>query len=66
MEVILKKNVDKLGYKDEVVTVKPGYGRNFLIPQGYALLATSSAIKAHTETMKQRAHKETKILFDKR
>ena len=49
MEVILKKNVDKLGYKDEVVTVKPGYGRNFLIPQGYALLATSSAIKAHTE-----------------
>ena len=64
MEVILKKNVDKLGYKDEVVTVKPGYGRNFLIPQGYALLATSSAIKAHTETMKQRAHKETKILAE--
>ncbi|MFN5416928.1 MAG: 50S ribosomal protein L9, partial [Flavobacteriia bacterium] len=36
MEIILKKNVDKLGYKDELVTVKPGYGRNFLIPQGYA------------------------------
>ena len=64
MEVILKKNVDKLGYKDEVVTVKPGYGRNFLIPQGYALLATSSALKAHTETMKQRAHKETKVLAE--
>jgi large subunit ribosomal protein L9 len=64
MEVILKKNVDKLGYKDEVVTVKPGYGRNFLIPQGYALLATSSAVKAHTETMKQRAHKETKVLAE--
>lgn len=64
MEVILKKNVDKLGYKDEVVTVKPGYGRNFLIPQGYALLATSSALKAHTETMKQRAHKESKVLAE--
>ena len=57
MEVILKKNVDKLGYKDEVVTVKAGYGRNFLIPQGYGILATASAVKAHTETMKQRAHK---------
>jgi len=64
MEVILKKNVDKLGYKDEVVTVKPGYGRNFLIPQGYAILATSSAIKAHTETMKQKAHKESKVLAE--
>ena len=64
MEVILKKNVDKLGYANEVVTVKPGYGRNFLIPQGYALLATSSALKAHTETMKQRAHKETKVLAE--
>ncbi len=61
MEVILKKNVDKLGYKDEKVTVKPGYGRNFLIPQGYAVLATPSAVKAHTEMLKQRAHKESKI-----
>lgn len=61
MEVILKKNVDKLGYKDEVVTVKNGYGRNFLIPQGYAALATESAKKAHTEVMRQRAHKESKI-----
>ncbi|MDD2983228.1 MAG: 50S ribosomal protein L9 [Crocinitomicaceae bacterium] len=61
MEIILKKNVDKLGYKDETVLVKNGYGRNFLIPQGYAVLATPSNKKAHAETMKQRAHKETKI-----
>lgn len=61
MEVILKKNVDKLGYKDEVVTVKPGYGRNFLIPQGYAILATESAKKMHAENMKQKSHKENKV-----
>lgn len=64
MEVILKKTVDKLGFKDELVTVKPGYGRNFLIPQGYAVLATASAKKAHTEVLKQRAHKESKILAE--
>ncbi len=64
MEVILKKNVDKLGYANELVTVKPGYGRNFLIPQGYAVLATASAKKAHEEVMKQKAHKETKILAE--
>lgn len=61
MELILKKNVDKLGFKDEVVKVKPGYGRNFLIPQGYAILATESAKKAHAEMMKQRSHKDAKI-----
>ncbi len=61
MEIILKKNVDNVGYKDEVVTVKDGYGRNFLIPQGYAALATESAKKAHAEVMKQRSHKESKI-----
>ncbi len=61
MEVILKKNVDKLGYKDEVVTVKNGYGRNFLIPQGYASLATESAKKAHAEVMRQKSHKESQI-----
>jgi large subunit ribosomal protein L9 len=61
MEIILKKNVDKLGYKDDVVSVKSGYGRNFLIPQGYAVLATSSAKKAHAEVMKQRSHKESKV-----
>lgn len=64
MEVILKKTVDKLGFKDELVVVKPGYGRNFLIPQGYAELATASAKKAHAETMKQRSHKESKILAE--
>ena len=62
MEVILKKNVDKLGYTNEVVTVKPGYGRNFLIPQGYAILATASAKKAHEEIMRQKSHKESKML----
>ncbi len=61
MEVILKKNVDKLGYKDDVVTVKPGYGRNFLIPQGYAVIANASTKKAHQEILKQRAHKEEKV-----
>jgi len=61
MEIILKKNVDNLGYKDQVVTVKNGYGRNFLIPQGYASLATESAKKAHAEIMKQRSHKESKV-----
>jgi len=64
MEVILKKNVDNLGYTNEVVTVKPGYGRNFLIPQGYAILATASAKKAHAEIMKQKSHKDSKILAE--
>ena len=61
MEVILKKNVNKLGYANEIVKVKPGYGRNFLIPQGYAVLATASAKKAHGEILKQKPHKETKL-----
>ena len=64
MEVILLKNVDKLGYTNEVVTVKPGYGRNFLIPQGYAVLATASAKKAHEEVMRQKSHKEAKMLAE--
>ena len=64
MEVILKKNVDNLGYTNEIVTVKPGYGRNFLIPQGYAVLSTASAKKAHAEIMKQKAHKESKVLAE--
>ncbi len=64
MEVILKKNVDKLGYANEVVSVKPGYGRNFLIPQGYAVLATPSAVKANNEIMKQKSHKEDKLLAE--
>jgi len=61
MEVILKKNVNKLGYANEIVKVKPGYGRNFLIPQGYAILATASAKKAHDEILKQKSHKEAKL-----
>ncbi len=64
MEVILKKTVDKLGYVNEIVNVKPGYGRNFLIPQGYASLATASAKKAHEEIMKQKSHKESKVLAE--
>jgi large subunit ribosomal protein L9 len=60
MEVILKKDVDNLGFKDDVVAVKNGYGRNYLIPQGYAELATPSARKVLSETLKQRAYKEQK------
>ena len=61
MEVILKKDVQKLGFKDEIVVVKPGYARNFLIPQGYAVAATGSARKMHEETLRQRAHKQEKV-----
>lgn len=64
MEIILKKNVNKLGYANEIVNVKPGYGRNFLIPMGYAILATASAKKAHEEIIKQKSHKETKLLTE--
>ena len=60
MELILKKDVEKLGFKDDVVSVKPGYGRKFLIPQGAAVLATPSAKKVLDETLKQRAYKEKK------
>jgi large subunit ribosomal protein L9 len=61
MEVILKQDVKNLGYKDDVVKVKPGYGRNFLIPKGLADLATESTKKVLKETVKQRAFKEQKI-----
>ena len=60
MELILKKDVENLGFKDDVVTVKPGYGRNFLIPQGAAVLATPSSKKVLEETLKQRSYKEQK------
>jgi len=60
MELILKKDVDNLGFKNDMVTVKNGYGRNFLIPQGFAELATPSAKKVLAETLKQRAFKEQK------
>jgi len=61
MEVILKQDVLNLGYTNEKVNVKPGYARNYLIPQGYAMLATESNKKVLAETMKQKAHKEAKI-----
>ena len=64
MEIILKKDVANLGFKDDLVNVKNGYGRNFLIPQGFASLATSSAKKVLAENLKQRAHKEAKIVDD--
>lgn len=64
MEIILKKDVENLGFIDDVVTVKNGYGRNYLIPQGYAVLATSSAKKVLAETLKQRAYKEEKLVKD--
>lgn len=64
MEIILKQDVQNLGFKDDVVSVKPGYGRNFLIPQGFATLATPSAKKVLAENLKQRAHKEAKVVAD--
>ncbi|PKA83973.1 LSU ribosomal protein L9P [Ulvibacter sp. MAR_2010_11] len=64
MELILKKDVENLGFTDDLVTVKNGYGRNFLIPQGHAILATPSAKKVLAETLKQRAYKEKKVIAD--
>lgn len=61
MEVILKKDVENLGYQDEMVEVKPGYARNYLIPRGLAVNATVSEKKMLEETIRQRAHKEEKI-----
>ena len=64
MEIILKKDVAKLGNADDIVTVKSGYALNYLIPQGFAILATESAKKQHAETIRQRAHKEAKLRAD--
>lgn len=61
MEVILKQDVQNLGNKDDIVTVKNGYGANWLIPQGIAVMATPTAKKIHAENMKQRAHKEAAL-----
>jgi len=60
MELILKQDVENLGYKDDIVEVRPGYGRNFLIPSGVAVQATESAKKVLAENIKQRKHKEAK------
>jgi len=64
MEIILKKDIPNLGLTNDVVAVKPGYGRNYLIPFGFGILATPAAKKVHDEMMKQRAHKEAKIKAD--
>ena len=64
MEVILIKDVEKLGYANEIVNVKPGYANNCLIPQGYAKSATASAKKVLAENLRQRAHKDAKFLSD--
>lgn len=64
MEVILKEDIIGLGYKDEIVDVKPGYGRNYLIPTQKAIIASPSARKVLAENLKQRAHKLEKILND--
>ena len=60
MDIILKKDVANLGHADDVVKVKTGYAMNYLIPQGFAIAATPSALKQHEETLRQRAHKEAK------
>ena len=64
MQVILKEDVINLGYKDDIVTVKDGYGRNFLIPMGKAVIASESAKKVLAENLKQRAHKLAKKGFE--
>lgn len=64
MKIILKEDIPSLGYKDDVVEVKNGYGRNYLIPQGKAIIASESALKVLAENQRQRAHKLAKIKAD--
>ncbi|NMM50583.1 50S ribosomal protein L9 [Marinigracilibium pacificum] len=64
MEIILKKDIKGLGYKHDIVEVKPGYGRNYLIPQGYAVLATDSNKRMMSEIARQAEHKQDKIKQD--
>ena len=64
MEIILKKDVANLGHADDIVNVKTGYAVNYLIPQGFAIMATASAKKVHTEILRQRAHKIAKFVGD--
>ena len=64
MEVILKRDLDRLGSANEIITVKNGYGRNYLIPRGLAVLATESAKKVHAENVRQQAHKAAKVQED--
>lgn len=62
MEIILREDILSLGHKDDIITVKNGYARNYLIPNGLAINATASARKMHEETLRQRAHKEAKLV----
>ena len=62
MNIILLENIEKVGFKDEIVSIKNGYGRNFLIPQGKAILATSSAVKVLEEKLRQQSKKEEKVI----
>ena len=64
MDVILKQDVERLGAKNDIVTVKTGYARNYLIPQGFAIVATESARKVVAETIRQQSHKAVKALED--
>lgn len=64
MDVILKQDVDRLGAKNDIVNVKNGYARNYLIPQGFAIAATESARKVVAETLRQQSHKALKALED--
>ncbi|MFR9503264.1 MAG: 50S ribosomal protein L9 [Rikenellaceae bacterium] len=64
MEIILIKDIENLGYANDIVDVKPGYANNYLIPQGFAKSATLSARKVLAENLRQRAHKDAKILAD--
>ena len=64
MDVILKQDVERLGAKNDIVTVKTGYARNYLIPQGFAIVATDSARKVVAETIRQQSHKAVKALED--
>lgn len=61
MQIILLTDIANLGHKDDTISVKPGYGRNYLIPQGHAILATEAAKKVVAENIRQRAHKEAKL-----
>ena len=61
MDIILKQDIPNLGHKDEIITVKDGYARNYLIPNGLAINATKIARKVHEENLRQRAHKEAQL-----
>ena len=64
MEILLKKDVENLGQAGELANVKAGYALNYLVPQGFAVVATESVKKQHAETVRQRAHKEAKLVAD--